>query len=42
MGIEEITTELLDNTISVRLGINWIRTEIIRQFVVELLKVEPE
>ena len=41
MGIEEITPELLDNTISVRLGTNWLGTEIIHQFVVELLKIEP-
>jgi N12 class adenine-specific DNA methylase len=40
MGVEEITHELLDNTISARLGANWISADIIQQFIVELLKLD--
>jgi N12 class adenine-specific DNA methylase len=42
MGVEEITHELLDNTISARLGANWISSEIIHQFIVELLKLDNQ
>jgi N12 class adenine-specific DNA methylase len=42
MGIIEITPELLDNVISVRLGTNWLEPNILKQFVVELLKVQDD
>jgi N12 class adenine-specific DNA methylase len=40
MGVAEITPELLDNTISARLGANWISAEVVHQFVMELLKLD--
>jgi N12 class adenine-specific DNA methylase len=40
MGVEEITPELLDNTISARMGANWISADIVHQFVIELLKLD--
>ena len=40
MGVEEISQELLNNTIAVRLGTNWIKPKYIEQYIKELLKVD--
>ena len=40
MGVEEISEELLNNTIAVRLGTNWIKPKYIQQYIKELLKVD--